>query len=274
MTRRADASRDLLLGLLALQNALVTRDQLVLAFASWTAMPGKPLAVVLAEQSALRPEHVTLLDALVDAHLKLHGGDAERSIASLDQTLEATGDLEGALARYRQALAIFSHGAGGRVDRERFENALHTSLARIELTRGRDNAAVISLIPTLERHAKTTPLPVAAERYAAALTDALADRGDSMTAIALLSALRNDSSYIHSRSRLDWMRPLFQSLIGGNQLRLGDRQQAIPMLRESVERMERSHIKVPRAVLAAARARLAQVDAPSDSKGQPVPSER
>jgi hypothetical protein len=108
MPQRDDAPRDLLLGLLALQNALVTRDQLVLAFASWTAAPGKPLAVLLAEQGALRPEHRPLLDALVEAHLKLHGGDPERSLAALDvdrstrESLAAAGPVvEAMLARVR-----------------------------------------------------------------------------------------------------------------------------------------------------------------------------
>ena len=40
MPRRDDAPRDLLFGLLALQNGLVTRDQLVAAFGAWTAAPG------------------------------------------------------------------------------------------------------------------------------------------------------------------------------------------------------------------------------------------
>jgi hypothetical protein len=37
MLRREDAPRDLLFGLLALQNGIVTRDQLVAALGSWTA---------------------------------------------------------------------------------------------------------------------------------------------------------------------------------------------------------------------------------------------
>ncbi len=84
MPRRDDAPRDLLFGLLALQNALVSRDQLVLAFGSWTAAADKSLAAILAEQGALRSEHRALLDALVAAHIKLHGGDPERSLAALD----------------------------------------------------------------------------------------------------------------------------------------------------------------------------------------------
>jgi tetratricopeptide (TPR) repeat protein/tRNA A-37 threonylcarbamoyl transferase component Bud32 len=105
MPQRCDEPRDLLFGLLALQNALVSRDQLVLAFACWNAAPGKPLAVLLAEQGALRPEHRPLLDALVEAHLKLHGGDPERSLAALDvnrstrESLAAAGpDVEATLA--------------------------------------------------------------------------------------------------------------------------------------------------------------------------------
>jgi serine/threonine-protein kinase len=77
-----NAPRDLLFGLLALQNGMVTRDQLVMAFSLWTAAPGKPLADLLAEQGALRPEHRPLLEALADAHLKLHGGDPEKSLAA------------------------------------------------------------------------------------------------------------------------------------------------------------------------------------------------
>ena len=83
MARHDDAPRDLLFGLLALQNGMVTRDKLVAAFGSWTAVD-RPMADLLVEQGALRPEHRPLLDALVNAHLKLHGGDPERSLAALD----------------------------------------------------------------------------------------------------------------------------------------------------------------------------------------------
>jgi serine/threonine-protein kinase len=95
-----DPPRDLLFGLLALQNGMVTRDQLVMAFTIWTATSGKPLADLLAEQGALRPEHRPLLDALADAHVKLHGGDPEKSLASLGvdrstrESLAAAGGLE------------------------------------------------------------------------------------------------------------------------------------------------------------------------------------
>ena len=38
---------------------------------------------LLAEQGVLRPEHRPLLDALVEAHLKLHGGNPEKSLAAV-----------------------------------------------------------------------------------------------------------------------------------------------------------------------------------------------
>ena len=112
MTRRDDAPRDLLFGLLALQNALVTRDQLVLAFASWTAAPEKSLAALLAEQGALRPEHRTLLDALVEAHLKLHGGDPERSLAALAVNRSIRASLAAAGPAVEATLAHVGSGSG------------------------------------------------------------------------------------------------------------------------------------------------------------------
>ncbi len=83
MVHRDDEPRDLLFGLLALQNGMVTRDQLVAAFGARTASR-RPLADLLVEQGALRVEHRPLLEALADAHRKLHGGDTERSLSSLD----------------------------------------------------------------------------------------------------------------------------------------------------------------------------------------------
>jgi hypothetical protein len=84
MPRRDDAPRDLLFGLLALQNGMATRDQLVSAFAVWTAAGDRPMADLLVEQGALTPPRRALLDALAAEHLAAHGGDPERSLAALD----------------------------------------------------------------------------------------------------------------------------------------------------------------------------------------------
>ena len=84
MANRDDASRDLLFGLLALQNGMVTRDQLVAAFGVWTAAGGKPMGNLLVEQGALTQSRRGLLDALTADHLANHGGDPEKSLAALD----------------------------------------------------------------------------------------------------------------------------------------------------------------------------------------------
>ena len=187
--------------------------------------------------------------------------------------LEATGDLDGAEAQYRQSLAILSKGLAGRHDRDQLEAVLHACLARVELSRGRDAAAVTSLLPILQAHARTRPLPVPADRLAGALADALADRGDPKAAIELLKAVHNDSARLDAR--LDWLLPHLRSLIGGYQLRLGDRDKATKNLRTAVERMDQSHLKPPAPVLAAARARLARLDeAKNAAKGQSPPSGR
>jgi hypothetical protein len=120
MPRRDDAPRDLLFGLLALQNGMVTRDQLVLAFTAWTGSPGRPLADLLAEQGALRPEHRPLLEGLADAHLKLHGGDPKKSLAALDlnrSTRESLAHAGG--AEVEATLAHVGSGSGSNGDADR-----------------------------------------------------------------------------------------------------------------------------------------------------------
>ena len=48
MSRRDDLPRDLLFGLLALQNGMVDKPQLLAAFGAWTASPGRTMADLLA----------------------------------------------------------------------------------------------------------------------------------------------------------------------------------------------------------------------------------
>jgi eukaryotic-like serine/threonine-protein kinase len=84
MPPRDHAPRDLLFGLLALQNSMVNRDQLVLAFTAWTGTAGRALADLLVEHGALSGPRRALLDALVAEHLAAHGNDPEKSLAALD----------------------------------------------------------------------------------------------------------------------------------------------------------------------------------------------
>jgi serine/threonine protein kinase/tetratricopeptide (TPR) repeat protein len=77
------AERDLLFGLLALQNGLIDQDQLVAAFRGWTRDRSRPLADYLAAHGDLDPEQRAGVQAMVGLHLKKHGDDAKRSLAAI-----------------------------------------------------------------------------------------------------------------------------------------------------------------------------------------------
>jgi eukaryotic-like serine/threonine-protein kinase len=114
---RHDAPRDMLFGLLALQNGMVTRTQLVTAFAAWTATPGRSMADLLVEQNALDPAGRDLLAALTERHLRAHDNDPERSLAALDvnrstrESLAAAGGQE-----VEVTLAHVGSGSNGDAD--------------------------------------------------------------------------------------------------------------------------------------------------------------
>jgi tRNA A-37 threonylcarbamoyl transferase component Bud32 len=79
----ADTARNLLFGILALQNEFITRDDLLAAFAAWVADRSRGLGERLRARGALDGGRHNLLGALVEEHLKLHGGDPGRSLAAL-----------------------------------------------------------------------------------------------------------------------------------------------------------------------------------------------
>jgi serine/threonine-protein kinase len=79
----AAADRDLLFGLLALQNGLIDQVQLVGAFQAWTRDKARPLAEHLVAQGHLDAEQSSGVEAIVALHLKKHGGDTEKSLAAI-----------------------------------------------------------------------------------------------------------------------------------------------------------------------------------------------
>jgi tetratricopeptide (TPR) repeat protein/tRNA A-37 threonylcarbamoyl transferase component Bud32 len=80
---RPAADRNLLFGVLALQMDFVSRNALIRAMNAWVLDKSKPLGQILAEQGDLRDDARGLLEALVEKHLELHGGDPERSLAAV-----------------------------------------------------------------------------------------------------------------------------------------------------------------------------------------------
>src|SRR5262245_3878166 len=78
-----DAQRDLLFGLLALQNGLIDQTQLAAAFHAWTRDKTRSLADYLMLRGDLDAEQRAGIEAMVALHLKKHGGDAEHSLAAI-----------------------------------------------------------------------------------------------------------------------------------------------------------------------------------------------
>src|SRR4051794_1922809 len=76
------ADRDLLFGLLALQNGLIDQGQLVAAFQAWTRDKGRTLADHLVARGDLDADARAGLEAIVALHVKKHGG-VEKSLAAV-----------------------------------------------------------------------------------------------------------------------------------------------------------------------------------------------
>ncbi len=84
MEPRDAANRDLIIGLLALQNGMVELDLLVVAFRSWARDKTRPIVEILAAQGAIDLDDRALLEGLARRHLRCHGDDVERSLAALN----------------------------------------------------------------------------------------------------------------------------------------------------------------------------------------------
>jgi serine/threonine-protein kinase len=108
------ADRNLLFGMLALQNGLINQAQLVAAFQAWTLDKGGALADHLVGRGDLDADDRSAVEALVVRHVKKHNGDVEQSLAavragrSTRESLAQIGDpdIEGTLARLGPALTL------------------------------------------------------------------------------------------------------------------------------------------------------------------------
>jgi len=95
-----DPSRDLLFGMLALQNGLIDQGQLVAAFQAWTRDKAQPMADHLVTRGDLDDDDRVAVEALVARHLKKHGGDPDQSLAALNagrstrESLARVGDAD------------------------------------------------------------------------------------------------------------------------------------------------------------------------------------
>ena len=80
---KIDTDRNLLFGLLALQNGLIDQVKLVAAFQAWTLDKLQPLADHLVGRGDLDADDRSAVLALVARHLKKHGDSIENSLAAI-----------------------------------------------------------------------------------------------------------------------------------------------------------------------------------------------
>src|SRR5271156_5556460 len=96
----ADPDRNLLFGLLALQNGLIDQSRLITAFQAWTLDRSRVLADHLLDGGAIDLEQRGVLEAMVDVHIKWHGGPATERPAAVPagpptrDTLAVIGDRD------------------------------------------------------------------------------------------------------------------------------------------------------------------------------------
>jgi serine/threonine protein kinase/Flp pilus assembly protein TadD len=109
-----DADRNLLFGVLALQNNFIDRHALVAAFDRWVADKSRSLGQLLIDAGALTEQELSLLDALVARHLAKFGDDAQKSLAAVSSLTSVRGDLQGVADPDLQA--SLGHAAAAVVD--------------------------------------------------------------------------------------------------------------------------------------------------------------
>jgi eukaryotic-like serine/threonine-protein kinase len=83
MTTPSDPSRDLLFGLLALQNGLIDQGALFAAFAAWTRDKGRSLSDHLIDLGHLDDPRRVAIEAIALLHVQALGGDPGKSLAVL-----------------------------------------------------------------------------------------------------------------------------------------------------------------------------------------------
>jgi eukaryotic-like serine/threonine-protein kinase len=90
---KADADRNLLFGVLALQMDFIGREDLIAAVSAWVLDKSRPLDQILVDRGALAAAHRDLLAPLVQAHLGRHGDDPARSLATVSSAESIRRDL-------------------------------------------------------------------------------------------------------------------------------------------------------------------------------------
>jgi hypothetical protein len=112
---RTSTDRNLLFGILALQMEFISRDALIAAMHDWVLEKAKPLGQILVDQAHLDPEQLGLLEALVQAHIRVHHNDPQQSLASLSSASSVRQELASVadddIHRSLQSVGVAAPGA-------------------------------------------------------------------------------------------------------------------------------------------------------------------
>ncbi len=111
MDKSNATNRDLLIGLLALQNGLVDQDGLIVAFRTWTRDKSRRIADILAAEKMIDSDERDLLEGLAAKHIQRHSDDAEKSLATLSPDRSIRARL--AMIGDPQIEATLGHASGG-----------------------------------------------------------------------------------------------------------------------------------------------------------------
>lgn len=83
VTRSDKRERNLLLGIIAFQNAFISKEHFVSAYRIWTGDKNRSLESILVDLNAVQPDQLKLLDALVKIHVQQFHEDAQKSLAAI-----------------------------------------------------------------------------------------------------------------------------------------------------------------------------------------------
>src|SRR5207237_1149643 len=91
---QTQTDHNLLFGILAYQNAFITRDALFTGMQAWLYNKSKTLAEILHNQGALDADRRDFLEGLVRLHLKQNGDDPKKSLQAVSSVSSVRDELK------------------------------------------------------------------------------------------------------------------------------------------------------------------------------------
>ncbi|MFP6753889.1 MAG: hypothetical protein VB855_19545, partial [Pirellulaceae bacterium] len=90
----SDPANNLLFAYLALQNGLLERDHFILAVNQWLQDKSRPIVEIAQQREWLDSQSCSVIEQLMEVHLRSHNGNAEESIVAIRASLPADPEIE------------------------------------------------------------------------------------------------------------------------------------------------------------------------------------